>query len=68
VIVVPGARLVASGPSAYVRHPNYVAVAGELVAVALMTGAAIAGPVGTVLFALLMWKRINVEDAILPRN
>jgi len=68
VIVVPGARLAASGPYAYVRHPNYVAVAGELVAVTLMTGAAIAGPVGTVLFALLMWKRINVEDAILPRN
>jgi len=68
VIVVPGARLVASGPYAFVRHPNYVGVAGELVAVALMTGAIIAGPVGTALFALLLWKRINVEDAILPRN
>jgi methyltransferase len=68
VIVVPGARLVAAGPYAYLRHPNYVAVAGELVAVALMTGAAIAGPLGTVFFAALMWQRIRVEDAILPRN
>src|ERR1700682_3420712 len=39
VIVVPGAPLVATGPYRYLRHPNYVAVAGELVAVAMMTGA-----------------------------
>jgi methyltransferase len=68
VIVVPGARLVASGPYAFVRHPNYVGVGGELVAAALMTGAVVAGPAGIALFALLLWQRIHVEDAILPRN
>src|SRR5262245_58554632 len=31
VIVVPGGPLVSSGPYRYVRHPNYLAVVGELV-------------------------------------
>ena len=39
IIVVPGSVLVASGPYRILRHPNYVAVVGELVGVALMTGA-----------------------------
>jgi methyltransferase len=74
VIVVPGAPLVSSGPYAYLRHPNYVAVAGELVSVALMTGAVIMGPVGTAVFGALMVMRIRVEaralgsGAILPRT
>ena len=71
VIVVPGSRLVASGPYRILRHPNYVAVVGELVGVALMTGARFAGPVATVAFGLLMMKRVAVEnralDAILRR-
>ena len=47
------------------RHPNYLGVAGELIGAALMTGAFIAGPVGTIAFAWLMWRRIGVEDAAL---
>src|SRR5262249_58475610 len=39
VIVIPGASLVAGGPYRFIRHPNYVAVVGELVGAALMTGA-----------------------------
>jgi methyltransferase len=70
VIVVPGGARVASGPYRYLRHPNYVAVAGELVGVALMAGALIAGPLGTTVFMALMLRRIAVEnaalDAILP--
>lgn len=72
VIVVPGAALVNTGPYRRLRHPNYVAVAGELVSAALMTGAFIAGPLATALFVLLMLKRIRVEnaalDAILRRH
>lgn len=62
VIVVPGMRPVTSGPYRWLRHPNYVAVAGELAAVALMSGARVAGPLGTVLFGLLMVRRISVEE------
>ena len=31
VLVLPGASLVASGPYRFVRHPNYIAVMGEIV-------------------------------------
>ena len=65
VIVVPGDAAVTSGPYAWLRHPNYVAVAGELVAVALMSGALVAGPLGTLLFCGLMLKRMSVEDRAL---
>jgi methyltransferase len=72
VIVVPGSDLVTSGPYRFLRHPNYVAVVGELVAVALVSGARVAGPLATAAFALLMLKRIAVENqalgAILRRN
>lgn len=72
VIVVPGAVPVASGPYRRMRHPNYLAVVGELIAVALMSGARVAGPLATAGFGLLMLRRIAVENralgAILRRN
>ena len=36
VLVLPGEPLVTSGPYRFLTHPNYVAVAGELVAMAVM--------------------------------
>jgi methyltransferase len=72
VIVVPGMTRVASGPYRYMAHPNYVAVVGELLGVALLTGARISGPLATLAFGLLMVKRVAIErralDAILPRR
>lgn len=72
VIVVPEMERVATGPYRYVRHPNYLAVVGELVGVALATGAWISGPIATVAFVVLILKRIRVEeralDAILRRT
>src|SRR2546425_3182677 len=65
VIVVPDAPLVTSGPYRYLRHPNYVAVVGELVGVALIARAPVAGLLGTVGFCLLMLKRIAVEERAL---
>lgn len=65
VIVVPGMPLVAGGPYRYVRHPNYVAVVGELTGIALATGARIAGPLAIAGFGLLMLKRIAVEERAL---
>ena len=65
VIVVPQAPLVVSGPYRFMRHPNYVGVIGELVGVALMTGAWIAGPITTAGFVLLMVKRIQIETRAL---
>jgi methyltransferase len=65
VIVVPGRALVASGPYAHVRHPNYIAVVGELVGVGLMAGAMVSGPAATAAFLLLIARRIRIEDSAL---
>jgi methyltransferase len=65
VIVVPGAPLITTGPYRFLRHPNYVGVVGELVAVALMTGSRIGSPIAVVGFGLLMLKRIAVEQRAL---
>jgi methyltransferase len=68
VIVVPGDVPVTAGPYAWLRHPNYLGVVGELVGVALMTGARIVGPLGTLAFSVLMAKRIAVEERALERT
>ncbi|MBM3819460.1 MAG: hypothetical protein FJW14_10675 [Acidimicrobiia bacterium] len=65
VLVLPGAPLVTTGPYAFVRHPNYVAVIGELIGVALLVGARVTGPLATILFALLVRARIRVEEKAL---
>jgi methyltransferase len=65
VLVVPRAPLVSGGPYAFLRHPNYVAVIGELVAMALMTGARVTGPAMTLFFMALLWRRISDEERAL---
>ncbi len=62
VVVVPDAPLVAGGPYRFLRHPNYVGVAGELGGAALIAGALVAGPIGLALFGVLLLARIRVED------
>lgn len=68
VLVPPGAPLVARGPYALLRHPNYVAVIGELAAMALLVWAPITGIVAVFGFGLLMRRRIAVEDRALGRE
>ncbi len=65
ILVIPGASLVAGGPYRFLKHPNYLAVAGELGGAALMTGARLAGPAATVLFCALMARRVQVENRAL---
>src|SRR5207248_10781296 len=65
VIVIPGQPLVARGPYRWLRDPNYVAVMGELAGVALMTRAVVSGPAATAGFALLLIKRVSVEERTL---
>jgi len=47
VIVVPGLPLVSGGPFAYLRHPNYLAVAVEVAALPLAVGAWVTAIAGT---------------------
>jgi len=65
VLVLPGRAPVADGPYRFLRHPNYVAVAGEFLSVALMSGAAVSGPASAAAFGLLLRRRIRVEEAAL---
>ena len=72
VIVVPDSPSIATGPYRIMRHPNYVAVVGEIVSVALMMRAVITGPLALLVFGTLLVRRIAVEnrvrDAILRRG
>ena len=65
MIVVPGMPPVTSGPYRFMRHPNYVAVVVEGVALPLVHAAWITALVFTVLNAALLVVRIRVEDAAL---
>jgi methyltransferase len=69
VIVVPGLAPVVTGPYRWLRHPNYVAVVLEGVALPLVHTAWVTAAAFTVLNAALLTVRIRVEDralAMLP--
>lgn len=68
VLILPNAPLVTSGPYRFLSHPNYLAVVGELVSVAMIVAAPITGTLATVGFGLLMRARIRVEDRALGRR
>jgi methyltransferase len=71
VIVVPGLPPVTSGPYRFLRHPNYVAVVVEGVALPLVHSAWLTAVVFTAANAVLLTVRIRVEDAALaglPRS
>lgn len=67
VIVVPDLPLVSGGPYRLLRHPNYVAVVVEGVALPLVHTAWVTAAVFTALNALLLRVRIRTEDAALAR-
>lgn len=68
ILILPGAPLVTSGPYRFLSHPNYVAVAGEMVSVAMIVWAPITGVLATIGFGWLMLRRIAVEDRELRRS
>lgn len=65
VIVVPGLPLVDGGPYRWLRHPNYVAVVAEGLALPLVHGAWVTAAAFTALNAALLVIRIRCEDAAL---
>jgi len=65
VLVPPDSDLVTKGPYVWLRHPNYVAVMGELASMALLVGARVSGPVAMLLFGVLIRRRIRVEESAL---
>jgi methyltransferase len=65
VVVVPGAGRVGSGPYRYLRHPNYVAVVAEGIALPLVHTAWLTAVVFSVLNAALLRVRIRTEAGAL---
>jgi methyltransferase len=68
VLVPPGDALVTRGPYRLLRHPNYLAVLGEIVGVALTVWAPITGALTLLGFGGLLVRRIAVEDRALGRR
>ncbi len=67
VVVIPGAERITGGPYRFFSHPNYVAVVAEGVALPLVHTAWITALAFTVLNAVLLGKRISVENSALAR-
>jgi len=65
IIVVPGERLVARGPYSFMRHPNYVLVAAEIACLPAVFGLWFFAALFTVLNAIVLYVRINAEEAAL---
>ncbi|MFD9357027.1 isoprenylcysteine carboxyl methyltransferase family protein [Streptomyces sp. NPDC060031] len=65
VLVVPGLPLVAAGPYRLLRHPNYVAVVIEGIALPLVHTAWLTAIGFTALNAVLLGARIHCEDTAL---
>jgi methyltransferase len=65
VIVVPGLPLVAGGPYRVLRHPNYVAVVAEGVALPLVHTAWVTAVVFSLVNAAVLTVRIRCENRAL---
>lgn len=60
--------VVTRGPYRWIRHPNYVAVLVELSALPLVHGAWLTALVGTGLHALVLRRRLALEEAVLAAD
>ena len=65
VIVVPGLPLVTSGPYRWLRHPNYLAVVAEGLALPLVHSAWLTAAAFAVLNAALLRVRLRAENTAL---
>ena len=68
VLVVPGEVPITRGPYAWLRHPNYVAVVGEIVGVAVIVFAPVTGVASLVGYGSLLRRKITIEDRALRRQ
>lgn len=65
VIVMPGTAPVTGGPYRFIKHPNYVAVVIELVAVPLIYGSWFTAAIFSIGNAALLAVRIRAEEKAL---
>ena len=65
VLVPPGAPLIRRGPYTVLRHPNYVAVIGEVLAFGVLVGAPLTCALSVAGFGALIRRRIRAEERAL---
>ncbi|KKK37705.1 hypothetical protein WQ57_13025 [Mesobacillus campisalis] len=65
IIVLPGAKVVKKGPYRFIKHPNYVIVALELIVIPLMFNAYWTAAVFTLLNMIILSVRIPEEEKAL---
>ncbi len=68
IIVLPNAKVIAKGPYKYVRHPNYMIVATEILVISLLFNAFFTAVLFSLLNAWMMSIRIPEEERALREN
>jgi methyltransferase len=63
--VSPATHVVTAGPYRWIRHPNYLAICIELLALPAIGGAWISLVVLQIAHAPILWRRIQAEEAML---
>jgi methyltransferase len=67
IVVLPGASPVTGGPYRFLRHPNYLAVITEMLALPLVHTAWLTAIVFSVMNGLILRVRIRAEEEALAR-
>ena len=68
ILVLPGMPPLTHGPYALLPHPNYAAVLGEMVGVALIVWAPVTGVLALVGYGAVLSRKMAVEDRALGRQ
>jgi methyltransferase len=66
-LLLPGAPPITAGPYRFVRHPNYLVMAGEIAVVPLALDLPLYALMFLIAFAGMLAVRIPVENAALAR-
>lgn len=67
IFVLPGAKPVKKGPYRFLRHPNYLVVIFEILLLPLSFGAYYTAVIASLFNALILRKRIKVEEVALTQ-
>ena len=67
-ILLPEHEMVSSGPYRWVRHPNYLAVLIEIIAIPAMGGAWISLSLLVIPHVIVLTRRISGEERLLARS
>ena len=68
IIVLPNSEVIVKGPYKYIRHPNYVIVATEILVISLLFNAFFTCVIFTLLNVWMMKVRIPIEERAMKEN